>query len=94
MPARKQNKKQQPESLRISNFALLLVVFKRHHGSEGVKPIILLSVMFNVTLPKLIISILFRGPVQNSSCKVPGVRPSGRGKLTERGDVRLVVEDQ
>ena len=33
MPERKRRQK----GLRVSNFALLLVVFKWHHGSEGVK---------------------------------------------------------
>ena len=29
-------KRRQQKGLRVSSFALLLVVFKRHHGSEGV----------------------------------------------------------
>jgi len=45
-PFKRQCEKRRHEGLRISNFALLLVVFKRRDGSEGVKRIILLSVMF------------------------------------------------
>ena len=55
MPVRKRKHK----GLRVSNLAFLLVVFKWHHGSEGVKPGVKIR---NKCLDVLVTGLLFLQP--------------------------------
>ena len=53
MPGRKRRQK----GLRVSDFALLLVVFRIHHGSEGVKPVVFFFFFFFVVVVVVVVVV-------------------------------------